>query len=132
MMQVNIYWEDRSRNIIRVKCSGAWRWSDMAEAIRIWQESPEINPNNPCIIVDMRDVTMPSDAVLHLKDAAMSSREVQGRIVVIISSSAIAVLFKMFTTMYWKVGGKFIAASSEAEAYKLLGIPSIPTTPPQP
>jgi anti-anti-sigma regulatory factor len=132
-MQVDIHWEDRDRNIIRVNCAGSWNWADMAEGIRKWRIAQPSPLENTCIVVDLRGITsMPSDAVLHLKDAATSSREVHGRIVVIISSSAIAVLFKMFTTMYWKVGGKFIAASSEAEAYKLLGIPSIPTSPPQP
>jgi hypothetical protein len=124
-MQIDIHWEDAARRIIRVNCSGAWLWSDMAKAIQNWRATQP--PSSPfeqnCIIVDLRGITaMPTDAVLHLKDAATSSGNVNGKIVVIISSSAIAVLFKMFVTLYWKVGGKFQAASSVEEAYKLLGI----------
>ena len=122
-MQVDIHWENQASSVIRVNCAGAWVWGDMAQAIQNWRAVQIPPPQLVCIIVDMRAVTsIASDTVLHLKDAATSSRDVNGQIVVIMSSSAVAIVFKMFVTLYWKVGGKFCAASSEEEAYKLLGL----------
>jgi hypothetical protein len=123
-MQVDIHWENENKTILRVTCVGVWAWADMAAAIPRWEAVNSIPDENYCLIVDLRAITaLPSDTVLHLKDAAQLSLAVNGLIVVITSSSATSILFKMFVSMYRLVGGKFRAATSDAEAYALLGLP---------
>ena len=122
-MQVDIHWENESKTLLRIKCVGVWVWADMAAAIPRW-EAVNIHDENYCLIVDLRAITsLPSDAVLHLKDAAQLSLAVNGLIVVITTSSATSILFKMFVSMYRLVGGKFRSATSDAEAYAVLGLP---------
>ena len=122
-MDVDIHWESDAKSILRVSCSGAWNWEDMMAAIQRFQTADPTPVDRYCTIVDLRGISsLPSDAVLHLKGGAQLVSDVNGLIVVINSSSATAILFKMFVSMYRVVGGKLRSAANEKEAYALLGL----------
>jgi len=123
-MDVDIHWEKRESALLRINCSGQWNWADLDRASTVWKAARSAPPENLCVLVDLRRVTMPIDVVLHLRTAANLARESNALVVVLATSAAMLLVFKTFVAMYKAIGDKFHIAADEAEAYAILGLPT--------
>lgn len=120
-MDVTISWESDAKSVLRYTFEGAWDWHDLYAAFELHIDL--CHENKTCILIDLRQASnIPSDAVLHLQRAAEMVQSVPGKIVIIASSSPAVTMFRLFVTIYHSVGDKVSLASSNEEAYQILGL----------
>jgi hypothetical protein len=120
-MDVSIQWQDETKRIVRLDCSGIWNWHDLDTQMDQWLIEHLAFMDGLRILVDVRKVTMiPNDLILHVKPAVQFAQEANARIVVVAASSAAITMFNLFVTVYKSVGQKFQLASNEEEALTIL------------
>ncbi len=120
-MNVTKSWDNEAQSVLRYTLAGAWDWVDFYATFEPQSEICALK--NLCLVIDLRQAThIPTDAVLHLQRAASMAKGIDGRIVVIATSTAAVTMYRLFVTVYRLVKDKFQLAASDEEAAKILGM----------
>ena len=125
MAQIDVYWVDEGKTIVRYDFEGKWTWDDLYPAYNQAIEMETSVSHRVDVVLDMtKSRTLPANVLMHMKNISDKQPDNIGLSIFVSDSRFINSLYKVGTRFYSKIEYYFRIAPTMEEAMAMIEVDS--------